>query len=65
MNAGGGLAVTDVLFRFDVDASPQAALEAVKTTEGAEAGRVAYTWGQVVVALKHYAETGRPDPVFT
>ena len=138
--------MTDVPFRFDVDASPQAVLEAVKTTEGikgfwtsraevptevgetlklefaqaplpfdlrlersdeqtvgwrtetfpphwvgttvrwdveardggatvefrhagfdddAEAGRVAYTWGQVVVALKRYAETGRPDPVFT
>jgi hypothetical protein len=138
--------VTDVLFRFDVDASPQAVLEAIKTTEGIrnfwtsraevpadvaetlklelaqaplpfdlrleqsdersvawrtatfpphwvgttvrwdvdardggstvqfrhagfdaeeEAGRVAYTWGQIVVRLKQYAETGRRDPVFT
>ena len=29
-----------------------------------EAGRVAYTWGQIMVQLKRYAETGRPDPVF-
>jgi len=29
-----------------------------------EAGRVAYTWGQIMTKLKEYAETGRPDPVF-
>lgn len=29
-----------------------------------EAGRVAYTWGQIVVRLKEYAETGTPNPVF-
>jgi hypothetical protein len=29
-----------------------------------EAGRVAYTWGQIMVSLKAYAESGRPDPVF-
>jgi uncharacterized protein YndB with AHSA1/START domain len=29
-----------------------------------EAGRVAYTWGQIMVRLKQYAESGRPDPVF-
>jgi uncharacterized protein YndB with AHSA1/START domain len=29
-----------------------------------EAGRVAYTWGQIMVRLKQYAETGRSDPVF-
>jgi hypothetical protein len=29
-----------------------------------EAGRVAYTWGQIMVQLKRYAETGGPDPVF-
>ena len=138
--------MTDVLFRFDVDASPQTVLDAVKTTEGIrgfwtaraevpadvgetlklefaqapvpfdlrleqsdertvawrtetfpphwvgttvrwnveprddgstvqfrhagfddedEAGRVGYTWGQIMVALKRYAETGRRDPVFT
>jgi hypothetical protein len=30
-----------------------------------EAGRVAYTWGQIMTKLKQYAETGEPDPVFT
>jgi hypothetical protein len=30
-----------------------------------EAGMVAYTWGQVMVRLKEYAESGRPNPVFT
>jgi hypothetical protein len=29
-----------------------------------EAGRVAYTWGQIMVRLKQYAESGKPDPVF-
>jgi uncharacterized protein YndB with AHSA1/START domain len=29
-----------------------------------EAGRVAYTWGQIMARLKQYAETGRSDPVF-
>ena len=29
-----------------------------------EAGRVAYTWGQIMVRLKEYAETGIPNPVF-
>jgi hypothetical protein len=138
--------VTDVLFRFDVDAAPEAVLEAVKTTGGVqgfwtsraevpgevgetlklefavaplpfdlrleqsdertvvwrtetfpphwvgttvrwdvealddgstvsfrhagfsddeETGRVAYTWGQIMVRLKEYAETGRANPVFT
>jgi len=137
--------MTDVLFRFDVDAGPETVLEAVKTTEGVkgfwtsraevpaevgetlklefeiaplpfdlrleqsdertvvwrtetfpphwvgttvrwdveardggstvsfrhagfsddeEAGRVAYTWGQIMSRLKQYAETGQPDPVF-
>jgi len=137
--------MTDVLFRFDVDAEPQAVLGAVKTTDGIkgfwtskadvpeqvgevvkvefavapapfdlrleqsdeqtvvwrtetfpphwvgttirwdveerdggatvafrhagfadddEAGRVAYTWGQIMVKLKEYAESGHPDPVF-
>ena len=137
--------MTDVLFRFDVDAAPEAVLEALKTTEGIkgfwtsradvpaevgetlrlefamaplpfdlrleqsdertvvwrtetfpphwvgtsvrwdveprddgttvsfrhagfdddeEAGRVSYTWGQIMVQLKDYAETGKPSPVF-
>jgi uncharacterized protein YndB with AHSA1/START domain len=29
-----------------------------------EAAQVAYTWGQIMVKLKQYAETGRPEPVF-
>ena len=29
-----------------------------------DAGSAAYTWGQIMVQLKRYAETGRPDPVF-
>ena len=138
--------MTDVLFRFDVEAAPEAVLEAVKTTAGiksfwtsraevpaavgetlklefavaplpfdlrleqsdertvvwrtetfpphwvgttvrwdvepgeggtsvsfrhagftdeAEAGRVAYTWGQVMMRLKEYAETGARNPVFS
>jgi uncharacterized protein YndB with AHSA1/START domain len=27
-------------------------------------GAVAYTWGQLMVQLKKYAETGRPEPLF-
>src|SRR5262249_57133224 len=30
-----------------------------------EAGMVAYTWGQGVVRLEEYAESGRPNPVST
>ena len=30
-----------------------------------EAGAVAFTWGQIMTKLKQYAETGKPDPVFT
>ena len=33
-------------------------------TDEEEAGRVAYTWGQIMARLKQYAETGRADPVF-
>jgi hypothetical protein len=29
-----------------------------------EQGRVAFVWGQVMVQLKRYAETGAPAPVF-
>ncbi len=137
--------MTDVLFRFDVDASPEKVLRAVKTTEGIkgfwtsradvpaevgttlhlefavaprpfdlrleqsddrvvvwrtetfpphwigttiqwevtareggstvsfrhegfagddDAGQVAYTWGAIMVRLKEYAESDRPNPVF-
>jgi uncharacterized protein YndB with AHSA1/START domain len=138
--------MTDVLFRFDVDAPPETVLEAVKTTEGIkgfwtaraevpaevgktlklefaqaplpfdltleqsdertvawktetfpphwvgtsirwdvesrdggstvafrhdgfsdeeEAGRVAFTWGEIMARLKEYAESGRANPVFS
>ena len=30
-----------------------------------ESAAVAFTWGQVMVKLKQYVETGTPDPVFT
>ena len=29
-----------------------------------DAGHAAYTWGQIMVRLKEFAETGRADPVF-
>ena len=29
-----------------------------------EAGRVAYTWGQIMTRLVEYAETRKPNPVF-
>jgi uncharacterized protein YndB with AHSA1/START domain len=29
-----------------------------------DVGMIAYTWGQIMVALKKYSETGRADPVF-
>src|SRR5262245_6403341 len=32
--------------------------------DDADAGHAAYTWGQIMVHLKDYAETGRADPVF-
>ena len=32
--------------------------------DGADAGHAAYTWGQIMVRLKQFAESGRPDPVF-
>ena len=34
-------------------------------TDEDEAGRVAYTWGQVMLRLTEYVKTGRPNPVFT
>lgn len=34
-------------------------------TDDVEAGMVAYTWGQIMVRLKEYAESGRPNPLFT
>jgi uncharacterized protein YndB with AHSA1/START domain len=34
-------------------------------TDDEESGRVAYTWGQIMVRLKEYSESGRANPVFT
>jgi hypothetical protein len=34
-------------------------------SDDAGAGHAAYTWGQIMVHLKQYAETGHPDPVFS
>lgn len=33
-------------------------------TEDGHAGHAAFTWGQIMVQLKHYAESGSPAPVF-
>lgn len=33
-------------------------------SDEAETGSVAYAWGQIMVRLKEYAETGTPNPVF-
>ena len=53
--------------RWDVDASDAASTVSFRHegfTDDDEAGLVAYTWGQIMVRLKQYAETGTPDPVF-
>ena len=34
-------------------------------TNAEDAGHAAYTWGQIMVQLKEYAETGIASPVFT
>ena len=34
-------------------------------SDDTETGSVAYTWGQVMVRLKEYAETGTPNPLFS
>ena len=31
---------------------------------GDDAGRVAFTWGQIMDRLKRYLESGEADPVF-
>ena len=33
-------------------------------TEDGHAGHAAFTWGQIMMQLKQYAESGRPAPVF-
>lgn len=58
---------TGTSMRWDVEARSGGSTVSFRHdgfTDDAEAGRVAFTWGQVMVHLKRYAETGEPDPVF-
>lgn len=53
--------------RWDVDSNDAGSVVGFRHdgfTDEEEAGRVAYTWGQIMVRLKDYAETGKPDPLF-
>jgi hypothetical protein len=53
--------------RWDVDAGDAGTTVSFRHegfSDGDEPGRAAYTWGQIMVRLKQYAETGNPDPVF-
>ncbi len=54
--------------RWDVEARDGGSIVAFRHAgfdDEEEAGRVAYTWGQVMTRLKEYAETGTANPVFT
>jgi hypothetical protein len=54
--------------RWDVEAREDGSTVAFRHAGFADdddAGRVAYTWGEVMARLKQYAETGRAEPVFT
>jgi uncharacterized protein YndB with AHSA1/START domain len=54
--------------RWDVDASDAGATVNFRHAgfdNDEEAGGVAYTWGQIMVRLKAYAESGDPAPVFS
>jgi hypothetical protein len=58
---------TGTTIRWDVTASDAGSTVSFRHggfADDAEAGRVAYTWGQIMVRLKKYAETGEADPVF-
>jgi uncharacterized protein YndB with AHSA1/START domain len=53
--------------RWDVaarDGGSTVAFRHAGFTDEDEAGRVAYTWGEIMARLKQYAETGRAEPVF-
>jgi uncharacterized protein YndB with AHSA1/START domain len=53
--------------RWDVrsrDGGATVAFRHAGFTDIGDAGSAAYTWGQIMVKLKRYAETGKPDPVF-
>lgn len=54
--------------RWDVEAREQGSTVNFRHSglnNDEEAGQVAYTWGQVMVKLKQYAESGIQDPVFS
>ena len=59
----------DPLVRDDLDKGSRGDVDAWHANADDAAGTwvelAAHTWGQIVVALKQYAETGRRDPVFT
>lgn len=53
--------------RWDVEASGKGSTVSFRHegfSDDEEAGRVAYTWGQIMMRLVEYAETGQPNPVF-
>lgn len=53
--------------RWDVDARDGGSTVLFRHagfTDDEGAGRVAYTWGQIMVRLTAYAESGTPDPLF-
>lgn len=53
--------------RWDVEASDNGSTVSFQHEgfgDDEEAGRVAYTWGQIMTRLTEYAETGTPNSVF-
>lgn len=54
--------------RFDVDPREGGATVSFRHagfTDDAETGGAGYTWGQIMVRLKQYVESGNADPVFS
>jgi hypothetical protein len=45
-------------------AAPPSASATPASTTTKRPARVGYVWGQIMVRLKEYAETGNPKPVF-
>ena len=53
--------------RWDVEARDEGSSVSFRHdgfSDDADAGHAAFTWGQNMVQLKHYADTGHPAPVF-
>jgi len=50
---------------FDLRLEQSDESSVVWRTETFPPHRVAYTWGQIIVRLKEYSESGRANPVFT